>query len=255
MSSGSVSAIAAFADRLYKRSPLNDEEMHALLSLNGHMFTVRANVDIVSSGEDRRHACLVVDGLAGRFEEVVDGRRQITALYMPGDMCDLHSLVAPKVGWALQALSPTTIMRVPHVQLMQVARSYPKVAEAFWRDCSVDASILSQWVVNVGRRDARSRLAHLICEMAIRLENAGLGTRYSFRLQASQSQLADALGMTSVHVNRTVRALREAELVIMNGRKVEVQDWNGLARLGDFDEGYLQVGPWTADKHKSVTAA
>jgi len=159
-------------------------------------------------------------------------------------MCDLHSVVAPKAGWALQALAPTAILRVPHVQLLAVAKAYPNVAEAFWRDCSVDASVLSQWVVNVGRRSARSRLAHLLCEMAVRMDDAGLGTRQSYKLQASQMQIGDMLGLTSVHVNRTIRHLREIELVTIRAQDVRILDWSGLVRLGDFDEQYLQIGSW-----------
>ena len=235
------SAMQLFVDRLRQRSSLSDEEADALLGLRGSTSVARANVDIVSPGETTTHACLVLDGLAGRFGVVLDGRRQITALHVSGDMCDLHSLVAPRAGWALQALSPTAILRIPHAQLLDLARAFPNIAEAFWRDCSVDASVLSQWVVNVGRRDARSRLAHLLCEMAVRLENAGLGTREAFRLQATQFQLGDTLGLTPVHVNRTVRALRDMGLVTIRGHEVRIHDWDALVDLGDFEEGYLQV--------------
>lgn len=101
--------------------------------------------------------------------------------------------------------------------------------------------MLSQWVVNVGRRQAVSRLAHLLCEMGLRMENAGLGTRTAFRLQATQTQLGDALGLTPVHVNRTLRTLADAGLVSMTSFEVRVTCWNRLAEIGDFDEGYLQI--------------
>lgn len=234
------SAIELFVDRLQERSSLDREELDALFSLRGRSSLAQAQVDIVSPGETTDHACLIVDGLAGRFGTAVDGKRQITALHIAGDMCDLHSVVVPKVGWALQALSPTAILRIPHSALRDVARAYPRIAEAFWRDCSVDASVLSQWVVNVGRRDARSRLAHLLCEMALRMENAGLGTRFSFPLQATQNQLGDALGLTSVHVNRSFRVLREKGLAEMRQYRVDIMDWDGLVALGDFDAEYLE---------------
>jgi CRP-like cAMP-binding protein len=241
------SSLKMFVERLSQRSPLTGGEVEALLGMQGYVSMARANIDIVSLGEVTTHAILVLDGLAGRFGQVIDGRRQITALYVAGDMCDLHSVVTPSAGWAVQALSPTAILRVPHAQLLEVARAYPNVAEAFWRDCSVDASVLSQWVVNVGRRDARSRLAHLICEMATRMENARLGTRQEFRLLATQAQLSDALGMTAVHVNRTLRSLRKTGLVETTGHQMRILDWRGLVKLGDFDEEYLQIKSWRAD--------
>lgn len=242
MTSDTRSAMMSFVDRLHRRSPLSGEESDALLALSGYTSVARANVDIVSLGQDTQHACLVLDGLAGRFGQIVDGQRQITALHIAGDMCDLHSVVAPKAGWALQALAPTAILRVPHAQLMAVARAYPNVAEAFWRDCSVDASVLSQWVVNIGRRSARSRMAHLLCEMAVRMDDAGFGTRHCFKLQASQMQIGDMLGLTAVHVNRTIKLLREIELVTIRSHEITILNWAGLTRLGDFDEQYLQIG-------------
>lgn len=172
-----TSSMQRFLKRLLDRSVLSQPEQDAILSLRGRPMQARANVDIVSPGEITGHACLVVDGLVGRFGQLVDGRRQITAFHVAGDMCDLHSVVFPKVGWSLQALTTTTMLEVSHAELRSLARQFPAIAEAFWRDCAVDASILSQWVVNVGRRDARTRLAHVLCEMAVRMEQAGLGSR------------------------------------------------------------------------------
>ena len=237
------SAVMAFVERLQRRSTLSDEESDALLTLRGRTTIARANVDIVPPDQHANHVTLIIEGLVGRFGQVVDGQRQITALHIAGDMCDLHSLVTPATRWPLQALTPTAIMQVSHAQFLAVARAYPNIAEAFWRDCSVDAAILSQWVVNVGRRDARSRMAHLFCEMAVRFEDAGDGCRTHFTLPMSQNQLADALGMTSVHVNRTLKTLREAGLVMMSRHEVRVPCWAGLAGIADFDEDYLQVRP------------
>lgn len=239
MSASTRSGLQLFVDRLHRRSSLTGEEAEGLLALRGSVRIEKANVDIVSPGEVTDHACLVLDGLAGRFGVVIDGRRQITALHIAGDMCDLHSLVAPTAGWALQALSPTAILRVPHRQLTDLARRFPNVATAFWRDCSVDASILSQWVVNVGRRSALSSMAHLLCEMGTRLENSGVCSRTAFRFPATQYQLGDALGLTPVHVNRVLQELRSRDLLTFHACEVRIRDWGRLAALGDFDEAYL----------------
>jgi CRP-like cAMP-binding protein len=230
-----------FLDRLLDRSMLDEEERDAILSLKGRPAQARANLDIVSPGETTHHSCLVIDGIVGRFGQLVDGRRQITAFHLAGDRCDLHSIVFPKVGWSIQALTTTTLLELPHEELRRIARAYPAIAEAFWRDCVVDASILSQWVVNVGRRDARTRLAHILCEMAVRMEQTGLGSRAVFELHVTQSHLADALGLTSVHVNRVLQSLRREKLIATRAREVRILDWERLAALGDFHERYLET--------------
>ncbi len=235
-------AFELFVRKLCERSRLTDEERRAILAIDGQEVEIPPHRDIVRPGEVTEFSCLVVSGMAARFGQLPDGTRQITAVYIPGDMCDLYSLMLPKVEWALQALSSRlTIIKVPHRQLLELVRAYPAVAEAFWRDCVADASILSQWVVNVSRRDARMRTAHLFCEIGLRMEKAGLGSRTGFQLSAIQSQLADALGMTPVHMNRVIRALRQDNLLLVQGRDVQVPDWDALAAVGGFDGGYLEL--------------
>jgi CRP-like cAMP-binding protein len=157
-------------------------------------------------------------------------------------MGDFYSLMMPRVEWALQALSaPVTLLKVAHGDLLALARARPAVAEAFWRDCVADGAIMTQWVVSLGRRDARARTAHLFCELGVRMEKAGLGTRTAFSLPAIQTQLADTLGMTPVHMNRIIGGLRADRLLLIQGREVSVPDWDGLAEAGGFDAGYLQM--------------
>lgn len=235
-----------FVQKLALRSILTEDERQAILTLNGREREVEPHRDIVAPGQITDTACFVVSGMAARFGQLRDGRRQITAIHLPGDMCDLYSLMLPRVEWALQALSlRLTIVQVPHKQLAALVRDHPGIGEAFWRDCVADASILSQWVVNVGRRDARMRTAHLLCELGVRMEASGLGSRTRFRLAAVQSQLADALGMTPVHMNRVFRTLRNEGLAQMDGRDVTIADWNALAAVGGFDEGYLELNRHT----------
>lgn len=236
-----MSHLQPFLNRLLKRSKLSFEEQEAILNLKGHATQARAHIDIVSPGELTTHSCLVLDGMVGKFGQLLDGRRQITAFHVAGDMCDLHSVMVAKVGWSMQALTTTTMLKISHQDLLGLARTYPAIGEAFWRGCVVDASILSQWVVNVGRRDAHMRLAHLLCEMGVRLEQAGLGTRTRFELHVTQSQLADALGLTPVHLNRVMQTLRQEGLIATQHREIQIACWDHLARVGDFDEGYLET--------------
>ena len=244
MNQASGAALQLFVKRLASRSVLTDEEVSAVLGLNGQMKEIAAHIDFVGIGEQVDHSCLVVDGLVGRFGQNKDGARQITCLHIPGDMADLPSVVSPKSEWALGSLTRTTLLRIPHPELRHLAAKHPGVAEAFWRDCVADGSIFSEWVVNVGRRDALSRLAHVFCEMAIRCEYAGQGDRRSYPLPITQTDLGDATGLTGVHVNRTLKELRTRSIVELRAGTVTVQDWEQLVSVADFDEGFLLLdGP------------
>ena len=208
------------------------------------MTQVAAHVDFVQPGQQVDHSCLVVEGVVGRFGQNRDGDRQITCLHIPGDMADLPSVVSPKSGWGLGSLTSTTILRLPHIELRAIAAAHPGIAEAFWRDCVADGSIFSEWVVNVGRRDAITRLAHLFCEMGIRRERAGQGDRRAFELQVTQGDLADATGLTNIHVNRTLRELRTRSIVTARAGIVTVHDWDAMVAIGDFDGGFMLLdGP------------
>ena len=241
------SAMSRFLARLISRSSLNREERDAILRLSFHTEQKRPNFDIVTPGETVSHACLVAHGLAARYDQMADGKRQNTAFYWPGDMCDLHSVVCPTAGWGIVALTTTTILKVPHQELCDIANKYPAIAMAFWRDGTVDASILAKWVGNLGRRDARARIAHLLCECGLRMEEIGLGTRTCFNLDVSQQQLGDSTGLTPVHVNRTLQALRGEKIISSAGRMVHVDDWKRLSEIAEFNSDYLLFGAANPD--------
>lgn len=210
------------------------------LALPTHAVQVQKNRDYVGLGETVSHACYVVAGLMGRFDQNSRGERQITALHIPGDMPDLHSVVQPKATSALQALTTSTVLRIPHSAVRQLAGAQPAIGEALWRDTMVDSMILAQWVVNVGRRDAKTRLAHLFCEMSCRYGGLPDGGSVTCKLPMSQNQLADAAGLTAVHVNRSLMALKN-EGTTFKGGTLRISDWDHLAEIGDFDPGYLQM--------------
>lgn len=254
MSSSNQPDLQRFLDRLTSRSVLTEEEQRAVLNLPGHAEHVQSNRDFVRLGERVDHACLVASGIVGRFGENSEGKRQITAMHIPGDMADLHSLVQPFPTSALQALSISTIVRVPHAALRAVISRYPALGEALWRDCMVDASILSQWVVNVGRRQARQRIAHILCEMATRLHVAPAKGEIFFAFAVTQEQLADATGLTSVHVNRTLQAMRHDGLADVKSRAVRIADWDALVAAGDFDATYLQENVRPEERLRMVEA-
>ena len=233
------SALSRFLNRLLSRSDLSMEEREAILAVPSHAKQTRPNYDIVSPGQVVDHACLVAHGLVARYDQMTDGQRQLTAFHIDGDMCDLHSVVWPRAGWGMLALTTTTILEVPHRDLRELCVRYPNIAMAFWRDGTADASILAKWVGNVGRRDSRKRMAHIICEMGLRMEQADLGRRDAFPFGVTQQNLADALGLTAVHVNRTLQSLRGEGLIRTEFRNVYIDDWEALSSVAEFEPGYL----------------
>lgn len=245
-------AMPRFLSRLLLRSQLSDEERRAILDLPAQSRQVGPNHDIIQPGGHTDEATLVAHGMVARYDAMKDGERQITAFYIPGDMCDLHSVVSPTAGWGLMGLVGSIILSVPHSALKKLAVTHPAIAMAFWRDTTVDGSILSKWVGNVGRRTAKARIAHVICEMGIRSEGAELGTRDCFPLNVTQFQLADAVGLTAVHVNRTLQDLRRDNLISTLARTVTVPHWQRLAEVAEFDPTYLLL---PRNEHRAGTAS
>jgi CRP-like cAMP-binding protein len=231
--------LSLWLDRLILRSNLSEAERDAILALPGELELIRPNRDFVRLGEQVNRACLVLSGLAGRFGQTRDGERQMTALHIPGDMADLHSVVLPKAATALQSVSETLIYRVPHAEIHKLASRSLALAEAFWRDCMVDAAVLSQWALVNARLSARGRVAHLLCEMASRCSKGQCHDHDVIDWPLTQTTLGDTTGLTPVHVNRTLRALREAGAAHITDKRLHILDWKLLRAIGEFDPRYL----------------
>ncbi len=234
-------ALERFLRRLRLRSPLGDAEARAVLALPGELIEVAAHRDIVMPGERVSRAALIAGGIAGRFDQEEDGTRQFTALHVPGDMADLHSTVLPVASWGIEALTACAVLKVPHHALLDAAAALPMLGAALWRDTTADAGIFAKWAAVIGRKTARGRVAHLACEMGMRSEFAELGERTDYPLPLTQAQIADTLGLTGVHVNRTLAGLREDDVLVIARGRVRIADWDAARRAAGFDPAYLQV--------------
>ena len=217
-----------------------DEE--ALLNLPYRLKTIERHGFIAREREKTAHSCLLVSGFATRHKIVVDGRRQIVAIHMKGDIVDLQNSFLGVADHSVQVLTKATVAFIPRESVKRLAVERPNVGMAMWFDTLVDASVFREWIANVGRRDAHTRIAHLLCEFSLRLKVAGLGEATDYELPMTQEDIADCTGLTPVHVNRMLKALETEKLISRrNSRSVTIGDWNKLASAGDFDSTYLHL--------------
>jgi CRP-like cAMP-binding protein len=234
--------------RLESRAPLTEEGRAAVLELPFSYRTLEPAAYIVREGEPPNHCALLLSGFAYRHKVTGDGGRQILSVHMSGEFVDLQNSFLGVADHNVQALTRIEVATIPIAALERLAFEHPDVGRAMWIDTLVDAAIFREWMVNVGRRDSLSRMAHLLCEFALRLETAGLAGHRRYELPMTQEQLADCTGLTPVHVNRVLKELGRLHLIDRNKRAVSIADWDGLRQVGDFSTRYLHLevgGPTT----------
>jgi CRP-like cAMP-binding protein len=225
--------------RLERRSPLTQADRDALLGLPHNVKRLPANAHIVRDGDSPEFCTLLLSGFAYRYKLTGEGGRQIISLHCAAEFLDLQNSFLGLADHSVQMLTEGELALVPVHLVQELALTKPAIGRALWIDTLIDASIFREWVVNVGRRDSRARVAHLLCEFSLRLEAAGLATNHSYELPMTQEQLADAVGLTSVHVNRVLKALGEGGLISRDRRSIVILDWNRMRQVGDFNDRYL----------------
>ena len=225
--------------KLESIAPLTTEERQALLDLPMTVWSYVRGQDIVRDGDRPGECSLILEGFACRYKLLPDGRRQIMAFHTPGDMPDLQSLHIEVMDHAVGAMMPTRAAFIPHTSLRALTGRYPGLVHAFWRDTLVDAAVFREWLVAVGRRDAHERIARLVCEMLLRFKAVGLASENVFEFPATQADLADALGLSNVHVNRVLQDLRRDGLITWTRTTVTILRWKELQDRGLFDDTYL----------------
>jgi CRP-like cAMP-binding protein len=214
----------------------------AILNLPHRTKRMERHAYIVREREKATHSCVVLSGFAMRHKIVANGARQIVSLHMKGDIVDLQNSFLGIADHGVQMITEGDVAFIPRDAVKTVAFEHPDVGMAMWLDTLVDASIFREWIANVGRRDAYTRMAHLLCEFSLRLKVAGLGGATEYELPMTQEQIADCTGLTSVHVNRTLKKLETERLIERrSSRSVTVGDWKKLAEAGDFDSTYLHL--------------
>ncbi|WP_136069360.1 Crp/Fnr family transcriptional regulator [Modicisalibacter radicis] len=241
MTAGPHSPNALMIRKLDSIFSLSDEERQALRDLPVQVKTATTDRDIVSIGDRPSQSCLILEGFTCVYKLTYEGKRQIMALHVPGDIPDMQSLHLKVMDFSISPISPCTVGLIQHEHLRDVCERYPRITAAFWRETLVDASIYREWLLNIGRREAYSRMAHLLCEFLMRLNAVGLAEGDTFDLPVTQAVLADATGISSVHMNRVIQALRADGLIQTLKTQVTVPDREKLQEAGEFDPLYLHL--------------
>lgn len=231
----------AVVEKMRRRDLLNDEEIAVLDSVLDPPRRVPAGADIVTENVHASHSTLILSGLSGRYSTLADGGRQITEINVPGDFVDLHSLLMKQMDHGIVALSDCTYATAPHARLIEITERHPHLTRLLWLDTIIDAAIHRQWLVAMGRRSGLGHLAHLLCEMYLRLQVVGQTEGMAFELPLTQSVIGDVLGLSTVHVNRLIAELRAEGLVAWSSFQVEILDWDRLATIAEFDPTYLRL--------------
>lgn len=233
---------SALVTKLSALGPLGIEEISALDALCRNAKPMQSEQILIHEGSPSDSVYLIVSGLACRYKMLAGGRRQILGYLLPGDLCDIHFAIANRPDYSVALMGGSSVARIPTWKISELMLRYPAINRALSLASLIDAVILREWLLSVGQRDALQKLCHLFCEMAVRIEAiGGMNEDGSFELPINQVTLADTLGLTSVHINRTLQRLRSEGLIRLCHRRLVILDRERLATIAGFDGAYLQM--------------
>ena len=225
---------------------LDAEDKRLLNSIVREPRTVLPHVDLATEGEKPMFVHLILEGFACRYKFTAEGSRQIMAYLLPGDFCDLHVFVLKQMDHSIATISQCTVVDIPREHILKLLER-PRLSLALWCAALVDAAVLREWLVNVGQRHAAQRLAHVLCELLVRLRIVGMAEK-SYELPLSQTDLADTIGTSTVHLNRVLQELRRANLITWKGDTLAIVDIDKLMNFSGFNPNYLHIGKDGADE-------
>jgi CRP-like cAMP-binding protein len=222
-------------------SPLSQAEKDAILRLPVTIREIGADQDILREGDRPSQCCVVLEGVQCRYKMLPDGERQIMSFHIAGDIPDLQTLFLEVMDHSLGTITPNRVGFIAHDALRELIRAQPGIGERLWRETLIDASIFREWITNVGSRDAYTRIGHLICEFFVRLRSVGLTKGTTFNFPITQTEIADATGLSTVHVNRSVQQLRADGLIHLERGACTIPDFARLKKASMFEPGYLHL--------------
>ncbi|MXQ10946.1 Crp/Fnr family transcriptional regulator [Microvirga makkahensis] len=229
--------------KLEQRDTLAPEEKQALdkAMARGRIKEFRTKEEMVREHDEPSFSTLLLDGWAARYKSLSDGRRQMLAFHISGDFVDLHAFPLKVQDHSVVALTPCKVVLVPHEALNEITENFPHLTRLLWVSTLIDGAIVREWLLSTGRRSAIEHVANLMCETYTRLQAIGLAKADEFNFPLTQAELGDALGISTVHVNRVLQDLRKEGLITWKGDRIEINDWDRLCALADFDPTYLHL--------------
>ncbi|BDL41781.1 Crp/Fnr family transcriptional regulator [Methylorubrum sp. GM97] len=236
-----LDATAMLIRKLESIAALTDEQRHAIENLPVRTYNLAARQDIMRDGNKPSYCCLIFDGWVCRYKLLGDGRRQIFSFHVPGDIPDLQSLHIPTMDHGLATMTKASVAFIPHESLRDLTLRHPSIGALFWRDTLVDAGTFRAWMIGMGRRSSFEHMAHLFCELYLKLQAVGLAEHYRFPLPMTQIDLADALGLTCVHISRVLKEMRGRGLITLKDHTLIIEAWNELRGIAEFDPTYLHL--------------
>jgi CRP-like cAMP-binding protein len=233
--------ISVHLKKLKRRIEISSDEERALRSVVTETRRVGPDQVLIRGGQELNVSLLLIDGWLARAKDLPGGERQVTQLHVAGDFADLHSFTLKCLDHDVMTLSDCIIGVAPHERLKEVTERFPKIARYYWFSTNVDAAITRELALSLGQRSAISRMAHLFCELHVRLDAVGHARDDGFDFPLTQRELSECLGLTVVHVNRTIQELRRRGLVELENRQLTILDKRGLEGVAEFDPSYLYL--------------
>ena len=232
--------------------PLPEEDKQLLDRAVAKRRSLGPRTNIIREGDEPSDVHVILSGLACRYKLLPDGERQIFAYLLPGDFCDLHIFILNEMDHGIETLSACEIADVPRPRVLDMTQR-PELGRALWWATLVDEATLRDWLVNLGQRDAPHRIAHLFCELHLRMKSIGLVEDSTLSLPITQSELGETTGMSYVHVNRALQDLRAEGLIEFKSGWLTILDIEQLRRMSQFNSNYLHLGGGKHDKGASAS--
>lgn len=230
------------------RDTMTTEDVTMLEDSIEEVRAIPARTIVIRRDERVRYSSLLLEGVMCRYMDDRQGNRQIVAFHVPGDFVDLHGFAMRHLDHDVATLTPVRVALAGHDRLERIVADYPRLTRLLWFSTLLDAAMHREWVFRLGRLEADGRVAHLFCELHARLAMVDLVRDGVFRFPVTQIDLAEAAGITPVHLNRVLRSLRERGLMTFRSGEAHILDLDMLAALADFDPGYLYGGGPTLEK-------
>lgn len=237
----SAAAIAGLLLKLRARDLVGREEEDVLQASVSDIRDHPEGRALVRTGTTLSASTLLVEGIVCRYKDLADGQRQIMELHVAGDFVDLHGFLLKQLDHNVGAMTPVRVALVPHDALRGITETHPHLGRMLWFSTLLDAAIHREKILSIGRRSALARIAHIFCELLVRLRIVGLADDKGYALPLTQADLADVTGLTSVHVNRMLKKLRDENLLTFRGGRVAIDNWERLQRIAEFDPTYLHL--------------